>query len=740
MKREIIKKVLGNLILESRLVEFEKLVADGKMRQDQFDSVWNSTAKRWRNPFNDDDFRKILFNSYDQGQAHEVSYFLEKEPEIKRKILNPMRQNRMALPIVEVPGVSVIDLNSRIKPDFLLTIDECTAYIEASEETDSKSRKLKEILYNGIKKRDETHFEIIYKDQNVIITYPKTYLGSIATARMGPDFNYYTPGSSIIGNMNWCTSVASGNNMFLNYHRKLNLHMYYITKIGSNFSKEDRFRKSCVSMLKKYGRVDIADKGGATVDGNNRSIKKEDVARAFGPNIYKVIFDDASKPNRQEIDEQEYYKSITLGQFKTLEAAAIASEDGNLSISLFVREIHSIVDNTNKIDLLRYIAQFKEYYKESYGPTIFNICLKAIKSRLFQNAEKIFLIEDMLTERKKRYNEDIEGSREVFSSITDIYNSLKSDKEKNFLFEIVNNSGNDDLVKMIPLMVGIDQFSPQEVAIAMISGKWQGFVAAKLTSSEDPVKYMEVYEEIIKLSKGGMGQGDLRHGFSTIGHAAAAIIAYHRPDRNFYSIIPRSVVNQYTLQSFINAIRDFSIKDQIENETYLDDNYNLITKNVSSATHRDLMITREEGCEIIAKALIEYGSNTSSDISKIQWILSNEINRMEDEDDRITNILVKALLMYKFYNLFVIRLPLTNLKISELELKSIMDQAKSENYEELKSLHVNIMNVIAKRGLDLSIYLGKPIDSYEVGEGQSNIENLAERMAIMTQYFLSFES
>jgi hypothetical protein len=741
MKRQIVKNVLLRVLLrESRVSKFESLVTSGKMTQEQFDLVWDDQRRSWKSPFNDDQFRKILFNSYDQGQDHEIEYFLEKELEIKQKIINPMRQNRMTLPVIEVPGVSIIDLNPRIKPNFLLTIDECTAYIEASLETDSKSKKLKEILYSGLKKRDTTHFEIIHKDQNVIIVYPKTYLGSIATARMGPDLKYYTPGG-VIGAMNWCTSIASGNNMFLNYHRKLNLHMYYITKIGSNFSKEDPYRKACVSMLKKYGQVNLADQGGSTVNGNNNSIKEEDIVGAYGQSIYDIIFKDASHAARQEIDEKEYYKSITLGQFKTLEAAAIRSEDENLSVSLFLREVDRIVQHTEKIELLRYIAEFKEYYRESRSRTIFGTCLESIKRNLFSKTEKIFLIEDMLEERKKKYNEDLRGTSQLISGIKDIYDSLDSDVEKRALFEVISKSGNEDIIKMSPLMVGIDQFPASDVAVAMFYGGYRGYNALREVVREKPLQYREVLEEIINIAKGNSETNpDDYYSFSTVGYAAAVIVSYLKPNLDLYSIIPKTFINTKTVDGFVTGIKDTGSREVNYGREYVDDDFNLVVPPEPEA-YGSLMITRRKANTLIASALLEYSRHTDGDVpDRLRWMLNSEAMRIKDEYPEVYVTLVEAMYSYKFYNEFIFHLKRSNLKISVIELKNLFEMAKSENFKDIKKLNVSIMNLIINRGLDLSEYLGRSIDDLKPGQNQSNFENIAERMALMTQYFLSIRN
>ena len=49
---------------------------------------------------------------------------------------------------------------------------------------------------------------------------------------MGPNYNYLNPNAPSekvqLGDMTWCTTVDGSGNMFLNYHQKMNLHMYYL--------------------------------------------------------------------------------------------------------------------------------------------------------------------------------------------------------------------------------------------------------------------------------------------------------------------------------------------------------------------------------------------------------------------------------------------------------------------------------------------------------------------------------
>ena len=471
MRKDLIKNVFKRiLVLESKLNQFEQLISQGKMPQDVLDGIWNEKVGKWIEPFNDDEYRKILFNSFDQGQAHELDYFENRANEIIRKVIRPMRSSRMSLPRQEIPGVAVIDLNPRIKPKFLLTIDECDQYINAIEETDSKSKKLKDVLYKGLAQGEKTNFEVVYKDENIIIVYPKTYLGSIATARMGPDFRYYTP-PNIIGKMGWCTSIASGNNMFLNYHRKLNLHMYYITKVAKNYDTSDRFRKACISVMKKHGSVRLADSSSATVDGNNKSLKQQEVIDAYGDRIFSIILNDASNPIRKEIDNEEYYKSITLGQFKTLEKAAIQEND-ELSISLFLEEARNIVLYTDKIELIKYLADPKDYYKEK---SRYNIPLSSINNKTLDNNEKVLIFEKILYHRAKEAEFRKSDLDVIFGSLQEMIK--KSDpKAARVITNIVKESNNPDLVELMPLLYGYQNYleNPRAFATAIAKAGYKG--------------------------------------------------------------------------------------------------------------------------------------------------------------------------------------------------------------------------------------------------------------------------
>jgi len=336
------------LIIEAKLSKIKEFLRTNKITdEDLATKIFDARRGRFIPPFNDDAFRWMFYNTLAAGENHTIDDIIQSYEEVNRVILAPLRASPDGqLPVQEVPGMEPVDLNPKIdsKSRVSFTYDEAQVYIDAREraaKSGSKTSQFQKILDDGFSGNKE-EFEVIYEDKSIIVVYPKTYMGSIATARMGPDKKYYTP-PSVIGIMSWCTSVVSSGNMFMNYHRRLNLHMYYITK-KEGYSENDPYRKACVSVAKKYGRIEIHDKGGATVNGNNTSIAKDNINQAYGNSILKKILEDASQSSRLEIDPIEYYKSITPEQYKNLRSAA--QEQGETAISLFLRETRDIIANT----------------------------------------------------------------------------------------------------------------------------------------------------------------------------------------------------------------------------------------------------------------------------------------------------------------------------------------------------------------------------------------------------------
>ena len=186
-----------------------------------------------------------------------------------------------------------------------------------SGQTVVRSKTLQQVLDAGFA-GDNTHFDVIHEDNNWIVCYPKTYKASISLARMGPDKQYYTPAKDflIVGKMNWCTSVDSPSNMFLNYHRAMNLHMYYLTR-KTGFNPNDKYRKMCVSFAKE-GKTITLMKSNASVDGDNSNIEHAAIVKNVGQHILDIMTRDVARDERLEISLEDYYRSLSVTQVKSI--------------------------------------------------------------------------------------------------------------------------------------------------------------------------------------------------------------------------------------------------------------------------------------------------------------------------------------------------------------------------------------------------------------------------------------
>lgn len=348
---------IESLLIESNLKKFGELVQNQQIpfTEDDLSKIVSRKGKFIR-PFNNDIFRMIAYNTLSNNLGHSIEDLITAWSDIENKIIKPAQRNRLT--DVLIPGEGVVSIKEKLA-NKTLNYDDCVAYIDASSSMGTRSKLLQRILDEGFSGNTH-HFEVIHEDDEWIILYPKTYQGSIATARMGPDKRYYNPnsddGKRIIGNMSWCTSIDSASNMFLNYHRKMNLHMYYATrKAQFDISRSDR--KFCLSFAKKYDYVRLTEDG-ATVNGNNTSVKKDVLINALG-NVFYIIEADAKSSNRQEIDEVQYYRSISLVQFKGIEEQGMKDGDHQ---GHFGREANSIFSLTDKNDLISYGMQKGDPY------------------------------------------------------------------------------------------------------------------------------------------------------------------------------------------------------------------------------------------------------------------------------------------------------------------------------------------------------------------------------------------
>jgi len=315
-----------DLLLE--ISKNEVIEAMGENGEDDYNTLVTLNKKASQ----DQNFLKVIINTYKAKENHTIEDILGLYQNYTRFIAPSWNKREKA--DVDVPG----GYRSSLTPDST-TYDDILKFIDAAQSMILKTKVYIECLNQGTVNPD---FEVIIDDSEWVICYPKTIKGSISLARSfwnGSELEYDKTVSSgvgkYIGYMNWCTSAVSGGNMFLNYHRKKNLHMYYCIK--KNMKVSDIDRKLCISFAKENGEVSL-ELGSASVDGNNNNTNEDDFRSYIGNNRFDTLFKDAEKPERLEIDQQAYYESISLKQYKLLRA----TNENNLED--FIPELEEILE------------------------------------------------------------------------------------------------------------------------------------------------------------------------------------------------------------------------------------------------------------------------------------------------------------------------------------------------------------------------------------------------------------
>ena len=320
-----------NLINNNLLLEISQKEVIDVIGQDDYSEL----VKKNRKASQDQNFLKVIINTYKSDQAHSLDDILGLYQDYESSIKN--KWNKVGFAVVNVPG----GVRMKIIPN-TTTYNDMSKFLDARSDLSLNSGIFIECLSQG---DINTDFEVILNDDEWIICYPKTIKGSISLARSfwnGERLEYDTTvragvGQNI-GTMSWCTSIVpkknkSSANMFLNYHRQANLHMYYCIKKNTNV--QDLDRKLCISFFKKDNVVGF--KGGhASVNGDNAETDEKTFKSYIGSRFNSLI-KDAEKPERLEIDPISYYESINFEQYKTLKAA---NQD---NIELFARELEKIV-------------------------------------------------------------------------------------------------------------------------------------------------------------------------------------------------------------------------------------------------------------------------------------------------------------------------------------------------------------------------------------------------------------
>ncbi len=277
------------------------------------------------------DYLDIINNSIESGQHHSPDDYLQQFDFYKNSI-EPNRNSQEFLTI-NIPGesdpVSLVDKVTQ--GSCTATFDDIQQFQQARMFALGKGskNKLAAAYTKVLEEASQNDFELIVDNNDWVVCYPKSIRGSIALARSYWDGskiaydNTFNPSKGYgqkIGRMSWCTSVSGAGNMFINYHRKQNLHMYYCIK-KKVLDVSDETRKLCVSYKKTGEEVKMSEDASSTVNGDNDDIDSNYVAGCLGIKTFDILYEDAMLPKRKEIDMNSYYESISLEQYITMRNA-----------------------------------------------------------------------------------------------------------------------------------------------------------------------------------------------------------------------------------------------------------------------------------------------------------------------------------------------------------------------------------------------------------------------------------
>ena len=343
-----------SLLTEIKKKAFNQFIQRGLISDQDFKMY--VFGNDWVPPFNDPIMAKILFNTLNTNQGHSLRDMSQGGEDILNKVVSNARRGELPPRPVRGTANQMIDILPKIdvvQPDnTTLTYDEAMQYIESGTGVGKRSEALTKVIADGIK-GETSEFEVIAMPSSsnpYMVAYPKTYKGSIALGRMGPNYQYLNPNNpgekSKLGDMTWCTTVDGSGNMFLNYHQKMNLHMYYLTRVNG-YNPASPERKFCLSFSKSGDQVMLHEDGHATVNGNNKPASKETIISHIGQRLYDLIEADVTKPSRETIDVVSYYKSLTLDQYRDLRAAITSEQD----LQLFQEQVRGICQYSSNVDI-----------------------------------------------------------------------------------------------------------------------------------------------------------------------------------------------------------------------------------------------------------------------------------------------------------------------------------------------------------------------------------------------------
>lgn len=358
LNRSEFKELLTECIYSNLSIINEASMKEFKRMHPDFDTSEFASQLRGNT-----DYLDIISNSIKANQSHNPLDYIQ-QFEFYKNSIERNRSNDNFLTI-NVPGDFPVSLVGKVNPgSCTATFDDIQQFQQARMFVLGKGSKdkLSSAYEKVLRESSSNDFELIINDSEWIVFYPKTIRGSVALARSywngdkveyDRTFNPSKGSGQNTGDIKWCTSVSGSGNMFLNYYRKLGMHMYYCIKKNTNV--EDPNRKLCISFSKKRNNVNLLQRN-SSVNANNSALSEKEFRNYIGKR-FDILFSDVKKPERVEIDAKEYYESISLEQYKILRAA---NED---NLDDFLNELEGILTYSKDREKILYLAVTDKSYK-----------------------------------------------------------------------------------------------------------------------------------------------------------------------------------------------------------------------------------------------------------------------------------------------------------------------------------------------------------------------------------------
>ena len=447
IKESTLRSRIRSLLLEERVYKIKELLEDIEFYRDFKEGELEQVEQRLR-------------GNWDRGYSKYSQV-------IKRDVINSEEPISHILDAID----SFMPYYSKVGPQMQskigrgeLTSSNLRSYIEgqASDKlnrtrTDQRIKCRKQVpIREGQECKD---FKVIHADNDWVVVYPKTMLGSMSWAvglADGSEEVYEVDSNGRqAGRVGWCTAAYT-NNRFPMYAG--NLHMYYFVK-NDGYDISDRYRRLCITWSKNEntGEVQIQHKGNATVDANNADLPEKRMSGLISSKIIEKMRADAS--SRKSTSLSDVASKVTLPMVKQ-DIENLKDDPG-----LLIQQLQVYAKYAKDIDVIRFFASYENVsvrlsilrrnnLPESIIESIIRLFAQD-ESPLFRShiANRRVLPEDLVVQLAQDENVNVRQDIARRSDLSeDLIVQLARDKSEDVRSTIANNNNLDlskDLVKQL---------------------------------------------------------------------------------------------------------------------------------------------------------------------------------------------------------------------------------------------------------------------------------------------------